>query len=174
MFTCTDSINHSSQALSVKWVRLVELNRQPPTPAFLYCLHSNSLPLLVKSSIVLGGLFNHALRMRWNGWRLTSAYLIFSRGSVYVVAHPDDDLLFQSPDLLTDQGAGSCLTTIFLTSGDSGIGSTYAQSRESGNEAAAAEMVGSVPLPLSYFPLTRVYDQKSNVADTYTEFNATL
>ncbi|KAI5481074.1 Carbohydrate-Binding Module Family 1 protein, cellulose binding protein [Pseudohyphozyma bogoriensis] len=75
-------------------------------------------------------------------------------GSVYVVAHPDDDLLFQSPDLYSDTTAGNCITTIFLTSGDSGIGSTYAQSREAGNEAATALMAG--------------------VADSYTEINATF
>ncbi|KAL8279275.1 hypothetical protein RQP46_008312 [Phenoliferia psychrophenolica] len=79
---------------------------------------------------------------------------MFHRGSVYVVAHPDDSLLFQSPDLLTDLTAGNCVTTVYLTSGDSGIGSTYARSRESGAEAAYAEMMGC--------------------ADQYTEFNATF
>ncbi|KAI5475263.1 Carbohydrate-Binding Module Family 1 protein, cellulose binding protein [Pseudohyphozyma bogoriensis] len=75
-------------------------------------------------------------------------------GSVYFVAHPDDDLLFQSPDLYSDITAGNCITHISLTSGDSGQGSAYAQSREAGNEAAWAEMAG--------------------VADTWTEFNATF
>ncbi|KAI5477291.1 Carbohydrate-Binding Module Family 1 protein, cellulose binding protein [Pseudohyphozyma bogoriensis] len=56
--------------------------------------------------------------------------------------HPDDDLLFQSPDLVTDISSGACITHISLTSGDSGQGSAYAQSRESGNEAAWAEMAG--------------------------------
>lgn len=59
-----------------------------------------------------------------------------------VVAHPDDDLLFQSPDIVTDVKGGNCITTVFLTSGDSGVGSTYARSRESGNEAAYASMLG--------------------------------
>ncbi|KAM0756596.1 hypothetical protein T439DRAFT_376762 [Meredithblackwellia eburnea MCA 4105] len=63
-------------------------------------------------------------------------------GTVYIVAHPDDDLLFQSPDLYTDMLSSSCLTTVYTTSGDSGTGSAYAQSRESGNEAAYAYMGG--------------------------------
>ncbi|BGP43897.1 hypothetical protein JCM10449v2_007954 [Rhodotorula kratochvilovae] len=75
-------------------------------------------------------------------------------GSVYVVAHPDDDLLFQSPTLLEDVASGDCITTVFLTSGDSGTGSGYAQSREVGNQVAYAQMY--------------------NVDDTYTEFYATF
>lgn len=77
-----------------------------------------------------------------------------SGGSLYVVAHPDDDLLFQSPDLLTDMQSSLCVTTVFLTSGDSGVGAAYARSREGGNEAATAQMAG--------------------VANTWTEFNATF
>lgn len=63
-------------------------------------------------------------------------------GSVYVVAHPDDDLLFQSPDLQTDVSGNNCITAVFMTSGDSGTTTGYAQSRESGNAAAYAEMAG--------------------------------
>jgi len=63
-------------------------------------------------------------------------------GSVYVVAHPDDDLLFQSPDLQTDVSGNNCITAVFLTSGDSGTTTGYAQSRETGNAAAYAEMAG--------------------------------
>lgn len=61
-------------------------------------------------------------------------------GSVYVVAHPDDDLLFQAPDLQTDVSSKSCITTVFLTSGDSGTTTTYAQSREAGSAAAYSQM----------------------------------
>lgn len=46
------------------------------------------------------------------------------------------------------------LRAVFLTSGDSGAGSSYSTARESGNEAATAQMAG--------------------VADVYTEFNATF
>jgi LmbE family N-acetylglucosaminyl deacetylase len=63
-------------------------------------------------------------------------------GSVYVVAHPDDDLLFQAPDLQTDVSSSRCVTTVFLTSGDSGTTTTYARSREAGSAAAYAQMAG--------------------------------
>ncbi|KAL8280797.1 hypothetical protein RQP46_006801 [Phenoliferia psychrophenolica] len=87
------------------------------------------------------------------GLQLVSA-AVFSctGGSVYVVAHPDDDLLFQSPDIYGDIAAGNCVTAVYLTSGDSGIGSTYALSREAGAEASHANMTG--------------------VADRWTEFTA--
>ncbi|KPV72998.1 uncharacterized protein RHOBADRAFT_1704, partial [Rhodotorula graminis WP1] len=70
------------------------------------------------------------------------------------VAHPDDDLLFQSPTLLDDVDSGECITSIFLTSGDSGAGSQYARSRETGNQAAYSQMFG--------------------VNNTWTEFYATF
>lgn len=70
-----------------------------------------------------------------------------------IVAHADDDLLFQSPDILHDIQGSNCVTSIYLTAGDSGLGPAYAKSREAGNEAATAAMAG--------------------VADVYTEFNAT-
>ncbi|GAA5954834.1 hypothetical protein JCM3765_007787 [Sporobolomyces pararoseus] len=65
-------------------------------------------------------------------------------GSVYVVAHPDDDLLFQAPDMQTDFSGKNCITSVFLTSGDSGTTTTYAQSREAGNAAAYAQMAGTM------------------------------
>lgn len=69
-----------------------------------------------------------------------------------VIAHADDDLLFQSPDLLTDMQSG-CVTTVIMTAGDSGTtGTTYLSARESGNQAAYAQMAG--------------------VANTWTEFSA--
>ncbi|GAA5850725.1 hypothetical protein JCM8547_009070 [Rhodosporidiobolus lusitaniae] len=63
-------------------------------------------------------------------------------GSVRVIAHADDDLLFQSPDLLTDMQSG-CDTTIIMTAGDSGTtGTTYLGQRELGNQAGYAQMAG--------------------------------
>jgi LmbE family N-acetylglucosaminyl deacetylase len=59
-----------------------------------------------------------------------------------VVAHPDDDLLFLSPDILTDLKSDSPFTTIYVTSGDSGRGQRYLRSRERGVAAAYARMVG--------------------------------
>ncbi|BGP13217.1 hypothetical protein JCM10213_005013 [Rhodosporidiobolus nylandii] len=74
-------------------------------------------------------------------------------GTVSVIAHADDDLLFQSPDLLGDVQGGGCQTTIIMTAGDSGTtGSTYFSARESGNQAAYAQMAG--------------------VSNAYTEFSA--
>ncbi|GAA5837713.1 hypothetical protein JCM11251_002303 [Rhodosporidiobolus azoricus] len=61
-------------------------------------------------------------------------------GSVQIVAHPDDDLLFQSPTLWDDFDNNDCTTSIFLTSGDAGSGLGYAKSRETGNAAAYAYM----------------------------------
>ncbi len=59
-----------------------------------------------------------------------------------IVAHEDDDLLFLSPDLLHAIQAGRTVRTLFLTAGDSGAGADYWQSRESGVQAAYAQMCG--------------------------------
>ncbi|KAM0787997.1 hypothetical protein ACM66B_006198 [Microbotryomycetes sp. NB124-2] len=95
-----------------------------------------SLALVLQATTVLGAVFSCV------------------GGSVYIVAHADDDLLFQSPDLLTDVRNNQCSTLIVLTAGDSGSGTAYAQGREAGNEAAYAQM--------------------KSVTDSYTEFKATF
>jgi LmbE family N-acetylglucosaminyl deacetylase len=59
-------------------------------------------------------------------------------GSLTVVAHPDDDLFFTSPDLLEDVAARRCVSTVYLTSGDAGLGTAYARARERGVAAAYA------------------------------------
>ena len=60
-----------------------------------------------------------------------------------IVAHQDDDLLFQSPDLIdTINDPGSCVTTAYVTAGDDGKGTAYWQGRESGMKAAYAQMAG--------------------------------
>ncbi|GAA5902982.1 hypothetical protein JCM6882_009662 [Rhodosporidiobolus microsporus] len=75
---------------------------------------------------------------------ITAAVFNCVGGSVYVIAHADDDLLFQSPDLYTDAKSGACITTIIMTAGDSGTtGQTYSSARESGNQAAYAQMAGT-------------------------------
>lgn len=38
-------------------------------------------------------------------------------GSLTFAAHPDDDLIFMSPDLLEDVTGGSCSRTVYLTAG---------------------------------------------------------
>lgn len=63
-------------------------------------------------------------------------------GAMQVVAHEDDDLLFQSPDLLHDVQAGRCVRTVFVTAGDAERGEVYWRSRESGSQAAYARMAG--------------------------------
>lgn len=63
--------------------------------------------------------------------------------SLYVVAHEDDDMLFQSPSLLRDVravGEGRCVRTVYLTAGDAGKGPAYWEAREAGVEAAYAQM----------------------------------
>jgi LmbE family N-acetylglucosaminyl deacetylase len=63
-------------------------------------------------------------------------------GVLVVVAHPDDDLLFLSPDILADVRAGTPVTTVCVTSGDAGRGRRYLRRRERGLAAAYARMAG--------------------------------
>jgi LmbE family N-acetylglucosaminyl deacetylase len=62
--------------------------------------------------------------------------------TMYLVAHEDDTLLFQSPELLQDIRNGRCVRTVFLTAGDAGKPQSYWSSREAGVEAAYAQMAG--------------------------------
>ncbi|HVO55136.1 MAG TPA: PIG-L family deacetylase, partial [Solirubrobacterales bacterium] len=59
-----------------------------------------------------------------------------------VVAHEDDDLIFQNPSLLEDIAAGDCVRTVFVTAGDAGLGTAYWHEREAGSRAAYAQMSG--------------------------------
>jgi LmbE family N-acetylglucosaminyl deacetylase len=59
-----------------------------------------------------------------------------------IVAHEDDDLLFQSPDVLHDIHAGKCVRTVYITAGERGGDLSYMNRRESGVEAAYAQMAG--------------------------------
>jgi LmbE family N-acetylglucosaminyl deacetylase len=59
-----------------------------------------------------------------------------------IVAHEDDDLFFQSPALLHNIQAGQCVRTIYVTAGDDGDTATYWQGRETGEQAAYAQMAG--------------------------------
>ncbi|KAI9374713.1 hypothetical protein BJX61DRAFT_550940 [Aspergillus egyptiacus] len=56
------------------------------------------------------------------------------------VAHEDDDLLFLSPDLLTQIQSGRSVRTVFLTAGDAGNGPEYWTMRQEGSRAAYASM----------------------------------
>jgi len=63
-------------------------------------------------------------------------------GAMQIVAHEDDDLIFQNPDILHDIDAGRCVRTVFLTAGDAAQGELYWKSRENGSRAAYAHMAG--------------------------------
>jgi LmbE family N-acetylglucosaminyl deacetylase len=63
-------------------------------------------------------------------------------GVLTVVAHPDDDLFFISPDLVHDVRGGRAVTTVYVTSGDAGRGDRYRRRRERGVAAAYAQMAG--------------------------------
>jgi LmbE family N-acetylglucosaminyl deacetylase len=59
---------------------------------------------------------------------------------MYIVAHPDDSLLFQSPSLLQNIRNNRKIVTVHLTAGDAGLHDNYWLGREAGVEAAYAEM----------------------------------
>jgi len=65
-----------------------------------------------------------------------------SATSLYVVAHQDDTLLFQSPNLIQDFQSNHCVRTIFITAGDDGKEQPYWLGREEGAQAAYAQMAG--------------------------------
>lgn len=65
-----------------------------------------------------------------------------SGSTLNIVAHEDDDLLFLSPDLISDIKSKRCVTTVFVTAGDANLGSSYWKSREDGVKAAYALMAG--------------------------------
>jgi Big-like domain-containing protein/GlcNAc-PI de-N-acetylase len=62
--------------------------------------------------------------------------------SMNIVGHPDDDLLFQSPDILHDVQSGKCVRTVYVTAGASAGDMDTILNRESGVEAAYANMAG--------------------------------
>jgi|GEM_PF-2206951 len=59
--------------------------------------------------------------------------------TLYVVAHPDDELLFINPDLEADIQAGRKVRTVYVTSGDL---TDYYLTREAGVMSAGAAMAG--------------------------------
>ncbi|MDR7083939.1 LmbE family N-acetylglucosaminyl deacetylase, partial [Arthrobacter ginsengisoli] len=59
-----------------------------------------------------------------------------------IVAHQDDDLLFQSPALPLAIRAGMCVRTVYVTAGDANDSAAYWNSRESGVKAAYAQLAG--------------------------------
>ena len=62
--------------------------------------------------------------------------------AMQIVAHADDDLIFQSPDVLHDIEAGRCVRTVYVTAGDAAKDDLYWKGREEGSRAAYAQMAG--------------------------------
>jgi LmbE family N-acetylglucosaminyl deacetylase len=65
---------------------------------------------------------------------------------LYVAAHQDDTILFESPSLLEDVHSNRCVRTVFTTAGDAGKAAKYWEGRETGAEAAYAQMAGVASL----------------------------
>lgn len=63
-------------------------------------------------------------------------------GVLSVVAHEDDDLIFQSPDLMHDVQAGRRVWVVYVTAGDAGNRRSWWSRREGGPRAAYAHMAG--------------------------------
>ena len=84
--------------------------------------------------------------MRQSRVALKAAPVFAGRTAVLnFVAHPDDDLLFLSPDLLHAIQAGGNVRTVYLSAGDAGVHApSYWRDRENGVRAAYAEMAGVV------------------------------
>ena len=64
-------------------------------------------------------------------------------GTLTIVAHEDDDLIFISPDLLHAIQAGAAVRTVYVTAGDDGMPASYWMTRENGPKAAYALMAAS-------------------------------
>ncbi len=71
---------------------------------------------------------------------LTKTNKCLDGSTLNVVAHEDDDLLFMNPDLLRDIRDKRCVTTVYLTAGDSGFNGAYVVDRQQGAEAAYSFM----------------------------------
>lgn len=81
-------------------------------------------------------------RRRRSLWQAPHSRSRWSDPILNVVAHPDDDLLFLSPDLIYSITAGACVTTAYVTSGDGGRGCEYWARREEGVRSAYAMIAG--------------------------------
>src|SRR5215469_9661958 len=100
-------------------------------------LHVRALPAsIVAAAVLVAALLLASLPAK------AQANLLCSHTSMNVVAHQDDDLIFQSPDLLEAIAAGNCVRTVFVTAGDAGLGEAYWREREEGSRAAYAVMAG--------------------------------
>jgi len=71
---------------------------------------------------------------------LQNPAVVCSNTLLNVVAHPDDDLLFLSPDLIQHIKDGECVRTVFVTAADDNNNATYWSAREDGVRSAYATM----------------------------------
>ncbi len=69
-------------------------------------------------------------------------YSLCPQKRMVIVAHLDDDIIFENPGLLESIAAGDCVRTVFVTAGDAGLGEAYWREREEGSRAAYATMAG--------------------------------
>jgi LmbE family N-acetylglucosaminyl deacetylase len=102
---------------------------------------------VIASAVALGDLWEQSSFAATNPTDMTerefAAKLSNPGNAMYIVAHPDDSLIFQSPSLLQNIQNGLNVLTVHLTAGDDGMGESYWGSRESGIEAAYAQMAGA-------------------------------
>ena len=62
---------------------------------------------------------------------------------LFIVAHPDDDLIFMNPEILSCIRAGHTVQTVYLTAADAGRWWPYWKDREAGVRSAYAQMAGA-------------------------------
>jgi LmbE family N-acetylglucosaminyl deacetylase/uncharacterized protein (DUF2141 family) len=103
----------------------------------LLVFQSRALPTLTVAAVVLAAaLLLASLPAK------AQANPFCTQTKMNIVAHQDDDLIFQNPALLEAIAAGDCVRTVFVTAGDAGLGEAYWREREEGSRAAYAVMAG--------------------------------
>ena len=119
------SVRRAFDAKEVGVMRLTAvLRRRRPQLTVLFTV-------LCSSALVLGG-----------GSTSGATSACPAGATLNVVAHPDDDLIFLSPDLLHDIQSGRCVRTVYITAGEREHADDYRLVRESGVKAAYAQMAG--------------------------------
>ena len=95
-----------------------------------------------RRQLLAGGIGGAAALLLING-QSAEAGTRRSMGSVHVVAHADDTILFMNPDEQDDIARSVPVRAVFLTAGEGGSqGASYWESREAGVLAAFAQMAG--------------------------------
>lgn len=69
--------------------------------------------------------------------------VLYQNGTMTIVAHVDDDLLFMNPDISNAIAQGETSTIVYVTAGDAGRDAEYWQGRETGAKAAYSVMAGA-------------------------------